>query len=219
MTHAIRQELFKIDPYQGVNQPLKPNIQGWNSQAPIFKELIEAKKPKLIVEVGSWLGASAIHMANACDDLKLDTHILCVDTWLGALEMWTDKEDPTRYGCLALVHGYPSLYRQFISNVIAAGHSERITPFPTTSSIAAKWLKLKQLRPDLAYIDASHSFEDVTRDLYDYWPLVNEGGVLFGDDYETWLEVRAAVNRFNMDFNVSAFNRLTIKDNHYTFNK
>ena len=36
--------------------------QGWGSTHPYFQKYIELLKPTLIVEVGTWLGGSAIHM-------------------------------------------------------------------------------------------------------------------------------------------------------------
>lgn len=36
---------------------------------------------------------------------------------------------------------------------------------------------------DWIYIDASHEYEDVKRDLHDYLPKVRSGGLISGDDY------------------------------------
>ena len=217
MNHPIRDLLYDKDIYAQLPDYGLVEAHGWNSEAPIFEMMIARHKPQLIVEVGSWKGASAIHMASMCKRLGLSTHILCVDTWLGAMEMWEDKEDATRYKALNLVHGYPSVYFSFIKNIKYAGHSDCVTPFPTTSSIAARWLKSHQITADLIYVDASHDYEDVKRDLIDYWPLVKRGGALFGDDYKTWLGVRSAVNVFNHDISSGGFNRLILNDNHYIF--
>ena len=46
-------------------------------------KVIADVKPKLIVEVGTWKGASAIYMAKICRKLELNTEIVCIDTWLG----------------------------------------------------------------------------------------------------------------------------------------
>lgn len=47
----------------------------------------------------------------------------------------------------------------------------------------------------MVYVDGSHAYRDVLRDLHDYWPLVREGGALFGDDI-TWPSVSRAVSEF-----------------------
>ena len=73
--------------------------------------------------------------------------------------------------------------------------SDRITPIPTTSRIAARLIAQYGVKADLIYIDASHLYEDVQADLREYWPLVAPDGVLCGDDW-TWADVRRAVEDF-----------------------
>ena len=121
--------------------------------------------------------------------------VLGVDTWLGSLEFWTDKDDASRYGSLELRHGYPTVYYQFLANIKRRGLQRRVVPFPQTSAIAARWLAQRGARAELIYVDASHDEPDVAADLAGYWPLVAPGGVLFGDDYD-WDSVKAAVDAF-----------------------
>lgn len=159
------------------------DLAGWGSDAPIFSELIAEVRPRLIIEVGSWKGASAIHMAGVCTTLGLDARIVCVDTWLGSLEFWTDPEDRTRYGALDHLFGYPRVFYQFLANVVQTGHADRILPFPQTSQIAARWFAGHGVQADLIYLDGSHDEGDVAADIRAYLPLVRPGGVLFGDDW------------------------------------
>jgi len=63
----------------------------WNSELPIFEELIKRNEPKRIIEVGSWLGGSAIRMAQICRDLGYDAKIICIDTWLGDSRLVENK--------------------------------------------------------------------------------------------------------------------------------
>ena len=166
---------------------------GWNSDRPVFGELIDKFRPKQIIEVGSWVGKSAIHMAGCCKKLGLSTKITCVDTWLGSLEFWQQPEAPERN--LRQNHGYPQVYFQFLSNVVHKGHEDMILPFPAPSTIAARYFKASKLTAELVYIDASHEYEDVWTDLNAYWPLAT--GVMFGDDYiPEWSGVIKAVDRF-----------------------
>ncbi len=174
----------------GFDPGLYPDdVQGWGSDAPVFKELITELRPRLIIEVGTWKGASALHMARVCDELDIETRILAIDTWLGAYEFIgaTGERD------LLLSHGYPQIYYQFLANVVRAHQQRRIIPFPQTSLIAARWCHHHQIRADLIYIDGSHDAEDVAADIRAYWPLLRRGGVLFGDDYDCWESVRDAV--------------------------
>lgn len=195
-TPDVRQLLHKTDPYERFDYKTIPfDPQGWASQSPAFRDLISQVKPRLIVEVGTWKGASAFEMAGISRELNLSCQIVCVDTWLGALEFWTDQTDPDRYLSLQLRHGYPSIYYQFLANVCHQGFQDRIVPFPQTSSIAALWFRYFGITADLIYIDGSHEEEDVYRDICDYWEIVADGGILFGDDY-AWDGVRLALTRF-----------------------
>ena len=195
-TGKVRPLLHKVDPYAGFDWQAWPDDKsGWGSDSPAFGELVAAIKPTRIIEVGTWKGGSALTLADHVERLGLDAEIICVDTWLGALEMWTDQEDAGRFGSLGLKHGYPTLYYQFLANVCRAGRQARITPFPIPSVTAAQWFSLRDVRADLIYIDGSHEEEDVYQDLVSYWDLVRPGGVLFGDDW-SWDGVRLAVQRF-----------------------
>lgn len=168
-------------------KPLKADVQGWNSEHGIFKELIARVNPKVIIEVGTWKGASAIAMAKLSD-----AKIYCVDTWLGSVEFWAHLAD-TKERDLMLKNGYPTIYNQFLSNVIHAGLQDRIIPVPNTSQNAAKILEYHNIKADLIYIDASHEYEDVKADIENYGKLLNLGGVMFGDDF-SWPGVFRAVS-------------------------
>lgn len=194
---ALARAIHARDPYQGFcYEGIAFDGQGWGSDSPAFGALVERVKPALIIEVGTWKGGSAMEMAAHLDRLGLaDSKILCVDTWLGALEMWGDQTDQDRYGSLDLKHGYPQLYYQFLANVCHKGQQERIIPFPLPSLTAAQWLSLRGVRADLIYVDGSHEEEDVAADLANYWDLLAPGAILFGDDY-SWTGVKMAVDRF-----------------------
>lgn len=196
----IRDMLFPFgDPYKGF-LPSPSRIHGWGSDDPNFSAVIDRTSPGLVIEVGSWLGASAMHMSSILVSYTKRFEIVCVDTWLGSTEMWTDTKDTTRYGLLDLNHGYPELYYQFLSNVVNEGWSKHITPFPQTSANAARWFKKNNIQADLIYLDASHEYDDVLMDLRMYYPLVRMGGILFGDDWQTFHDVTRALNDFGLPY-------------------
>ncbi len=201
---GIRAALHKNDPYAGFDHTgFDFDPAGWGSESAAFAELIREQGDalELIVEVGTWKGGSALEMARALDaEGNTKAGILCIDTWLGALEFWGDLDDPSRYGALELKNGYPSVYYQFLANVCHAGQQSRITPFPQTSATAALWLAQRGVRAGLIYIDGSHEEGDVYADLVAYGDLVAEGGKIFGDDW-TWDGVRMAVQRYAKEQN------------------
>ncbi len=61
-------------------------------------------------KLGTLKGAYALTMAESLEREGSSAKILCVDTWLGALEFWSDQSDPERFGALECRNGYPSVY-------------------------------------------------------------------------------------------------------------
>ena len=174
------------------------DLAGWGSSSAAFSQMIREVRPDLIIEVGSWKGASAIEMADVVKQEKLDTKILCIDTWLGALEFRLDQNDPKRFLALECEHGYPRVYYRFLANVCHAQHQNRIIPVPLDSAAAALWLMAQGLKADLIYIDGSHEEEAVYNDLLDYREVLSLRGRMFGDDWD-WASVRSAVSSFARD--------------------
>ena len=105
-TGRIRPRLHQTDPYKGFDPSAWPDdASGWGSDSAAFGELVEKHRPTRLIEVGTWKGGSALTLAGHLERLGLDAEILCVDTWLGALEMWTDLDHTDRHGSLNLKHG------------------------------------------------------------------------------------------------------------------
>lgn len=162
------------DPYSNVNL-LPLDLQGYNSQSKAFDILLELK-PKLIIEVGSWKGASAIYMAKILKNIgHTDFEIVCVDTWLGSVEHWFDRVSHDLFKI--------DIYQQFLSNVIHEGLTDIITPFRIDSVNAAEYFRIIEAVPDFIYIDAGHDYLSVKNDLFLYSSLLKPGGHLVGDDW------------------------------------
>lgn len=174
------------------------DLHGWGGERPWFSDVIKKNKPKVIIEIGTWKGQSAVTMAKALRDNKIDGKVICVDTWLGSTEHWDKKSNKkTRWGSLKHDHGYPTLYFQFLANVKKEELEKYIIPIPNTSWVAAKLLQKNKVKADIIYIDASHEYEPVKMDLNIYWDLLKEGGILCGDDYsKNWPGVKKAANEF-----------------------
>lgn len=188
---TVRERLFgPTDIYEGL-VPLVEDVSGWWNHAAMFTRL--AKDAKLIVEIGSWKGASAIQLCHAAPQAE----VVCIDTWLGAIEMWGDHSDATRYGSLALKNGYPQLYYQFLSNIVSQGLEKHVTPMPMPSRQALKLLGAWGVKPDLIYIDGSHEYEDVRDDISG--AILLKPKIICGDDLG-WADVRRAVEeQFDTD--------------------
>ena len=137
--------------------------------------------PASIIEVGTFLGGSALHMASLCKAKNLDAAIICVDTWSGGFDHWTKARERLHYH-----FGRPALYYEFISNVIKYGHQDMIIPLCLDSANAARYLAHHGITARMLYIDASHEQGDVIRDYEAYWSLLAPGGAFSVDDLTNW---------------------------------
>lgn len=167
-----------LEQLTNVPEKWEVDLQGWHSTDPIFKRLIDEVRPNRIIEVGSWKGASAIHMASLTKELG--TCIYCVDTWLGGVDHMLSSLQQDR---IPRKEGYPHLYYQFLHNVKESGYGDRIFPIQNTSTNVARFLKAQAFQADLIYIDGDHTHEGCLLDIIMYFDLLREGGVMFGDDW------------------------------------
>jgi Methyltransferase domain len=151
------------------------------AQREIFAKCIGRLNPSIIIEVGSFCGESAIHMAKLIKAQKRDCAILCVDTWAFGYDHFLGARDKIRPH-----FGRPDLYYRFIANVIANGCQDVIVPFAIDSINGARVIKWLGLVPDLIYVDASHEKGDVRRDYEAYFDLLPTGGGMLVDDLTGW---------------------------------
>lgn len=147
------------------------------ARRPIFKTAME-KNPKVVVEVGSFVGESAIHMAGLMKELgNTEGVIICVDTWYAGFDHYKGAPEKIRGH-----FGRPDLYYRFIANVIKHGMTDKILPLAMDSINAARVLKWIGIEADFVYVDASHEEGDVLRDYNAYWDLIRPGGAMMVDD-------------------------------------
>lgn len=188
----------KFSPSTPIFCDMDPKHEGWNSHSPVFAETINKVKPDSIVEVGSWLGKSAIHMA----ELMENPNVLCVDVFLGTHELTWNKGK-----IIDVSSDFDRIYKQFCTNITDANLNDGISPLPMSSSAAAELLTQHKVTADIVYIDAGHLFRDVIADLEDWWPIAEK--VVIGDDYHTdWPGVIKAANLFQKSMNI----KMEVKD-------
>lgn len=199
-------ELHGCDPYDGFPYRDYPfDLQGWGSRSPMFEELVRLVRPRRIIEVGTWKGASAAHLCELMAAEDVAGTVLCVDTWLDGDSIWRRSPHCSADEFRRIWrYGRPvELYHQFLANMVHLGYHDRVIPFPTTSAKAARWLARNGVRANLIYIDGSHDERDVYLDLVDYWPLLEPGGILCGDDWSAEKPgVEPAVRRFATEQNL-----------------
>lgn len=168
-------------PYNTVK--LLPNdLRGWYSNAKPIQTIFTKRNPKIVIEVGCWLGLSAIHMASV---ISPEGVIYAVDHWLGCPEQQPGQSfwDPI----------LPKAYQQFLSNVIHAKQCDKIIPVRMSSLEGSEFLA--GIQADLVYIDASHDYDSVYADLNAWFPFVKGHGILCGDD-SPHPPIQQALSRF-----------------------
>lgn len=169
-------------------------IRGWGSNTTVFRRLMEEVKPRVIFELGSFLGASATHLGLVAKELGFKTDILCVDDFRG----WPGFRAPP-FEDIQQQNGNVMLMYQFMQNVVHRNLTLTILPIPfaTVSSLASfcQW----GIYADLIEVDASHDFHSAWSDINIAHSLLRPGGVMFGHDYCTVADkrgVRRAVDLF-----------------------
>lgn len=132
----------------------------------LVKQVLAEKDECRVLEVGTWLGGTAIPMADA------GAKVFCVDTWKGT--------DTDRTGDLAKVAGENGVYDEFVRR-IGDRFSRSIFPRQATSAEAASWGWPQKF--DIIFLDADHSYEAVKADIEAWLPHLAEDGIICGHDY------------------------------------
>jgi tetratricopeptide (TPR) repeat protein len=132
--------------------------------------------PLRVLEIGSYMGASAVTWARALDRLAGRPSVLvCVDSW-------GDIADQAYATVMTGSLKSGLAYATFLSNVAALPPSVTVEPLRGASDAVLATLPAASF--DLIYVDGSHLYEDVRRDLRHALRLVRPGGFVCGDDLE-----------------------------------
>lgn len=131
------------------------HIFTWTEPASLAYCAEIASRSKVAVELGTYMGASALVMLRANPNL----HLWCVDTFA--------------------VAGTHKVCEHFLGKEIFEGRCELITG---DSRRAAGMLVGNHL--DMVWVDDGHATEDVKRDISCFLPLLRSGGVMFGHDFD-----------------------------------
>jgi len=152
-------------PYCNLPELLPFDSQGGYVNHKYLEPLIKKKKVKVIIEVGSWLGASTRDFASM---IPSDGKVYAVDHWQGS---------PIQSGNEQLFN----IYDQFLSNVIHAGLTDKIVPIQMNSICASCYLQ--GMQADLIYIHASHNGQSILEDLEAWYRFIKNHGVFCGDNW------------------------------------
>jgi len=135
------------------------DIPGWFDFDDIYADAVrEAVDGSVLVEVGSWLGRSSAFMAVEIKNSGKRIGFHCVDTWKGSpTEQYHQNEVEQSGG---------SIRSRFVSNM----RGLPVVPIESDSALAAE--RFEDESVDFVFIDASHEYDAVSRDIAAWYPKV-----------------------------------------------
>ena len=169
------------------------DIDGWFDEVnEIFyqdclEKLSNKNEPKIFYEIGSWKGRSTCCMAELLRKNNISAKLYAVDTFVGSDES-AHIEEIERLSSQNL-----TLFDVFKNNINDCEVDNIVIPIISTSCDAAKNVEDNTI--DFLYLDASHDYESVKRDIETWLPKMKEGSMMTGDDYiPHWSGVIRAVD-------------------------
>lgn len=175
------------EPYRSIND-LPFDDHGWFGNGEQLSACFNERPITTVIEIGSWLGSSTRFLATS---VTKGGKVYAVDTWAGSPQEQQHLQDPR----------LPYLYQLFLSNIKHAQLTRIVDPIRMTSFEASKALNI---RADLIYLDGAHDTASVYQDIHAWYPHLNEGGIICGDDW-LWPTVRAAVVQAAAELNKSVY--------------
>lgn len=183
---------FKINIKKFLNSiEKKHDVEGWFDWEDLYRDFcIKIPKDGVAVEVGSWMGSSAIFFAECIKLSEKNIKFYCVDIW---------DDSFSHPAFTAAINKAKSLntnlFGLFKLNIKNHNCQDIINPLQGDSKFAIK--KFKNNSVDLVFIDADHSYEAVKNDIILWWSKLKIGGIMAGHDY-FWSPdgVKMAVDEF-----------------------
>lgn len=159
------------------------DLYGWfpEENKETLSRLINEHNIKTVIEIGCFLGKStAWFVEQGCT-------VTTIDTFEGAQDL---------NGSAEVIKRLPTLFEQFCFNMKALGIEDKVRVIRMRSDEAVYLHNIR--KADLVYIDGSHVYEDVIKDII-YWGIFARK-VLCGDDYTPHQPgVRKAVDKLLPD--------------------
>ena len=164
------------------------------------------EKPDLkVLEVGSWIGSSAMTIAEAFAEFSTGrAELVCVDPW-GPYFSEADLENSSLHREMDDIASDDLAFELFRHNTSLVDGRVEIRPMRGLSTEVLKDLPSGNF--DLIYIDGSHYYHAVKSDITQAQRLLRDGGLLCGDDLEVQVgDVSEEVARKWMDHDVAGYN-------------
>jgi predicted O-methyltransferase YrrM len=150
-------------------------IEGWMSDGELRWLAESASTRRIIVEIGSWKGRSTKAMGASTPGV-----VYAVDHYKGS-----EGEAVTNEASALGSEKFSEILKRNLSDEIAAGH---VLPVVADSVEAIGIISplLKGGKPEMVFIDGTHKYDAVRRDIAAWMPLLSPGGLICGHDYAPW---------------------------------
>ena len=152
-------------------------VEGWLTEPESAYLASVASRSVVAIEVGSWMGRSTCAIA-----ANIQGYVWAVDTWRGSAEHVV--------GLAGKPNGW--LYERFLANTKGLP----VLPLMLPSLEAAALLRRCGAQADMIFIDANHTYDSVKADIQAWMPLLVDGGIICGHDYDppNWMGIKRAVD-------------------------
>jgi hypothetical protein len=181
-------------------------VEGFCDYRDFYAHVAHTLKPDAVaVEIGSWMGQSAVYFCQRLQDFgKRDVVLHCVDTFKG------EDNQPVHYATVAAQGG--NIRHVFEDNIIEAQVADMIRIHEGDSAQSAEDFADGSL--DFVFIDAAHDYASVVKDLAAWFPKLKPDGIFAGHDYP-WHEVKRAVDEHASanGYSIKTWGRCWIKNN------
>lgn len=147
--------------------PVHYAVTAWAEHAPFASWLIDAARPRTVLELGTHNGFSFFAMAEAARRLGLPTTLTAIDSWLGDDQAGFYGEEVFSNVTAIAERDYPGVTR-----LIRAYFADAVDQIDDGSI-------------DLLHIDGRHGYDDVRADFEAYRGKLSERGIaIFHDTHE-----------------------------------
>lgn len=155
----------------------RSTIQVYSCSGQALADFIEDIENPIGVEIGLAEGFTTEYLLESHENLIM----YCIDPFVNYVD-WNGNNLNER----------EDVYRQFLERTDR--YKDRIRLIRKTSDDAAK--EILDNSVDFVFIDGLHTYDQVTKDMTNYYSKVKNGGILSGHDYNIITEVKRAVNEF-----------------------
>ncbi len=147
--------------------PVHFPVTAWAEHAPFAGWLMDAARPRTVLELGTHNGFSFFAMAEAAKRLGMPTVLTAIDSWLGDDQAGFYGEEVFAEVTAIAERDYPRATR-----LIRAYFADAVSQIDDDSV-------------DVLHIDGRHGYDDVSADYAAYRPKLSDRGVvLFHDTHE-----------------------------------